>query len=208
MLQKHRGPQLFEAPVETKEIDISEKFYLKGAEVTATAEQLNNAGEGGGTTASAAMVPVVQAEDTDTARGLLGAAAEADLATKADAADLDGKANLEGAQTFSGAQRTSTTTLTSVSASVAVDMSLNNDFALTTTENTTLANPTNAVAGQKGRIVITQGATARTMAFGSYYKFPGGTDPALTTTAGAIDVLFYEVKSSTEILCNLVKAFA
>lgn len=28
MLQKHRGPQLFEAPVETKEIDISEKFFF------------------------------------------------------------------------------------------------------------------------------------------------------------------------------------
>ena len=72
-----------------------------------------------------------------------------------------------------------------------------------------MANPTNLVAGQKGRIVITQDAgTARTMAFGSYWKFAGGTDPVLSTGLGAVDILFYDVISSTEVVANLVKAFA
>jgi hypothetical protein len=82
MLQKHRGPQLFEAPVETKEIDISEKFLLKGEEVTATAEQLNNAGIGG-TVASEAMIPIVQAETTEGALELLGAAPATAMASEA-----------------------------------------------------------------------------------------------------------------------------
>lgn len=198
-LQKFRGPQLFEAPVETKVLDVSEKLFIKGEEVTATAEELNNASNNG-TTASEAMVPVVQADTTAEARALLEAAAEADLEAKAD---------LSAAQTFEGAQRSSTTVLTSASASVAIDMALNNDFSLTMTENTTLANPTNLVAGQKGRIVITQDAgTARTMAFGSYWTFAGGTDPTLSTDLGATDVLFYDVLSETKIAANLVKAFA
>jgi hypothetical protein len=91
-----------------------------------------------------------------------------------------------------------------VSASIATDLALANNFSHTTTENTTLANPSNIVAGQSGIIVITQGATARTMAFGSYWKFPSGTAPSLTTTAGAVDVLAYYVDSATRITARLV----
>lgn len=91
MLQKHRGPQLFEAPVETKEIDISEKFFLKGEEVTATAAQLNAAGTGSGegTVASEAMVPVVQAETVEDALNLLGGATSDSVAAKADQSEVD-----------------------------------------------------------------------------------------------------------------------
>lgn len=119
-----------------------------------------------------------------------------------------GFAKLQGAQSFSGAQRSSSTVLTSASSSTAIDLSLNNDFTTTLSENTTFANPTNMVAGQKGRITITQGATVRTVAYGSYFKFPGGTVPAVTATAGATDVLFYDVISATKIVANLVKGFA
>lgn len=119
-----------------------------------------------------------------------------------------GLAKLQGTQTFEGAQRGAVTDVTSASNQTALDFSLNNNFATTLTENTTLANPTNMDIGQKGRITITQGATARTVAYGSYFKFPGGTIPAVSTTAGATDILFYDVISATKIAATLVKAFA
>jgi hypothetical protein len=112
------------------------------------------------------------------------------------------------AQTFSGGQRSNSTAVTSSGNSTAFDFSANNDFTAALTENTTFANPSNLVAGQKGRIAITQGATARTVAFGSYWKFEGGTAPSVSTGSGAIDILCYDVISSTQIVASLVKGFA
>ena len=94
--------------------------------------------------------------------------------------------------------------LTSSSASIAVNLNLANNFTHTTTENTTLANPSNMTAGQYGVIVITQGATPRTMAFGSNWKFSGGTAPTLTPTASAVDVLAYYVESASRITARLI----
>lgn len=113
------------------------------------------------------------------------------------------------AQTFVGAQKASATALTSASASIAIDLSLNNDFTHTLTENTTLANPTNIMAGQKGRLLLTQHASSpKTLAYGGYYKFPAGSVPSLTASNGALDVLYYDVLNATNIACNLVKGFA
>ena len=94
--------------------------------------------------------------------------------------------------------------LTSTSASIAVDMSDSN-FTHTFTENTTLANPTNLTAGQSGVIVFTQHASSpKTLAFGSYWDFPGGTVPTVTATNSAVDVLAYYVNSSTSITAKLL----
>lgn len=94
--------------------------------------------------------------------------------------------------------------LTSSSASIAVDMSDSN-FTHTFTENTTLANPTNLTAGQSGVIVFTQHASSpKTLAFGSYWDFPGGTVPTVTATNSAVDVLAYYVNSSTSITAKLL----
>ena len=68
-----------------------------------------------------------------------------------------------------------------------------------------MANPTNIVAGQSGVFIITQDGTgSRTLAYGSYYKFPGGTAPTLTTTASAVDVIAYFVGSTTQIDCVFI----
>lgn len=108
-------------------------------------------------------------------------------------------------QSFSKAQRGSTVSLTSSSASIAVDASLGNNFTHTFTENTTLANPTNLAAGQSGVIVFTQHASSpKTLAFGSYWKFPGGTAPTVTATNSAVDVLAYYVESTTRITARLI----
>jgi hypothetical protein len=116
-----------------------------------------------------------------------------------------GTAGSNIAQTFSGGQRGAVTALTSTAASIAINLATNNNFSHTTTENTTLAAPSNPVAGQSGVIVITQGATARTLAYNTFYKFAGGTVPALTATASAVDSFAYYVESATRATCQLIK---
>ena len=72
-------------------------------------------------------------------------------------------------------------------------------------ENSTLAAPSNPVAGQSGVIVITQGATAYTLAYNTFYKFAGGTVPTLTATVGAVDTFAYYVESASRATCQLIK---
>ena len=113
-------------------------------------------------------------------------------------------ARTDTAQSFTKAQRGTPVALTDAS-SIATDLSLGNNFSVTLGGNRTLANPTNMTAGQSGVIVITQDGTgSRTLAYGSYWKFAGGTAPTLTTTASAVDVLAYYVESSTRITARLV----
>lgn len=106
---------------------------------------------------------------------------------------------------YTGAQKGGVTALTSTAASIAINLNNNNHFSHTTSENSTLALPSNPVAGQSGVIVITQGATARTLAYNSFWKFAGGTVPTLTATIGAVDTFAYYVESATRATCNLVK---
>ena len=105
----------------------------------------------------------------------------------------------DAAQSFTKAQRGSIVTLTD-GATVTPDFSLGNNFTLTLGGNRTLANPTNLTAGQSGVILVLQDGTgSRTLSFGNYWKFPGGTAPTLTTTASAVDLLVYFVESSSRI---------
>lgn len=94
-------------------------------------------------------------------------------------------------------------------ATITPDMNTFLNAAFTATSAFTLANPTNAKAGQSGYIRIAQDATGgRTISFGTAYDFPAGMSKALSTPANSIDVLFYTVRSSTEIFCTLQKGFA
>jgi hypothetical protein len=107
-------------------------------------------------------------------------------------------------QSFSVAQRGTITALTDGS-TITPNFNNANNFSVTLGGNRTLANPTNLTAGQSGVIVITQDGTgSRTLAYGSNFKFPGGTAPTLTTTASAVDVLAYYVESSSRITARLV----
>jgi len=127
-------------------------------------------------------------------------------------ADIQGFTSLSGAniavlnsaQSFTAAQRGSISTLTD-GTTITPDFALANNFSVTLGGNRTLANPTNLTAGQSGVIVITQDGTgSRTLAYGSNFKFPGGTAPTLTTTASAVDVLAYYVESASRITARLV----
>lgn len=112
----------------------------------------------------------------------------------------DGAANnplaTRTANTFSGTQSGTVTALTSTSGSIAVNMALTNNFSHTMTENTTLAAPSNAVAGTTGCIIFTQdAATARTLAFNAAWKPASGTTAIISTTLGSTNVMTYVVES-------------
>lgn len=113
-------------------------------------------------------------------------------------------AALATAQTFTAQQRGAISALTD-GATITPDFSLANNFSVTLGGNRTLANPTNLTAGASGAIFISQDGTgSRTLAFGSYWSFSGGTAPTLSTAASAIDVLVYTVRSSTDIAATLI----
>ena len=184
--------------------------YVSGASYLASANNLSDLANAATarTNLGLAIGTNVQAYDADlttlgaggaSARTFLGLAIGTDV--QAYSATI---AKTDVAQSFTKAQRGTVVALTD-GTSIATDLSLGNNFSVTLGGNRTLANPTNITAGQSGVIVITQDGTgSRTLAYGSYFKFPAGTAPTLTTTASAVDVLAYYVESSTRITARLV----
>jgi hypothetical protein len=79
------------------------------------------------------------------------------------------------------------------SATIAVDASLGNDFRVTIGGNRAMANPINAVDGQKIVMQIAQGAGGPyTVTWGTAYSFSAGLpQPTLSTTAGQTDLLAF-----------------
>lgn len=104
--------------------------------------------------------------------------------------------SLSAANTWTKGQSGAKVAITSSSNSTALDLSNSNFFELKNlAENTTLANPTNAVAGQSFEIDITQDTTgSRTMAYAWGYEFAGGAAPALSTAALSRDALYGTVR--------------
>ena len=108
-------------------------------------------------------------------------------------------AGIDTAQTFTKGQRGEITVLTD-GATITPDLADSNNFSVTLGGNRTLANPSNITAGQSGSIFITQDGTgSRTLAYGSYFDFAGGTAPTLSTTAAAVDRIDYIVRTTTSI---------
>ena len=152
---------------------------------------------------SAAIGSTVQAYDADlttlgaggsSARSFLGLA----IGTDVQAYDAD-TAKTDVAQAFTAAQRGSISTLTD-GATITPDFALANNYTVTLGGNRTLANPTNLTAGQSGSIFVVQDGTgSRTLAYGSFWDFIGGTAPTLTTTANAVDRIDYVVRTTGSI---------
>jgi hypothetical protein len=108
-------------------------------------------------------------------------------------------AGLSIAQSFSAQQRGAISVLTD-GATITPDFSLGNNYSVTLGGNRTLANPTNLTAGATGSIFVSQDGTgSRTLSWGSYWDFAGGTAPTLTTTASAVDRIDYVVRTTTSI---------
>lgn len=109
--------------------------------------------------------------------------------------------------TWTKTQTAAVTALTSSAGSIAVDLSLSNNFSHTMTENTTLAAPSNAVAGTSGQIAFTQHASAaKTLAFNAAWIAASGTAGVISTTLSAVNVMSYYVVDSTHIWYSWNKA--
>jgi hypothetical protein len=106
---------------------------------------------------------------------------------------------LTATDTLDGVLAPTVTTLTDA-ATIAIDFSTSCNFTVTLGGNRTMGAPSNAVAGQSGSIFIVQDGTgSRTLAWNANWKWPAGTAPTLTTTAGAVDRVDYIVRTSTSI---------
>jgi hypothetical protein len=90
-------------------------------------------------------------------------------------------------------------------ATIATDCSQSNVFTVILGGNRTLGAPTNGVAGGTYIWLIAQdGAGNRTLAFNSAFKFPGGVDPTLTTTANAVDIISAVTSDGSTFYCTPV----
>lgn len=72
---------------------------------------------------------------------------------------------------------------------------------LTLGGNRTMAAPTNLRAGMTGALKIIQGVGSNTLTWNAVYKFPGGTDPTLSTTLGDYDVVTWICFDGTNLDC-------
>ncbi len=126
----------------------------------------------------------------------------ANIGSTVQAYDVD-TAKTDVNQTFTVAQRGAIQAIT-YGATITPDFNYQN-FSCTLTGNVTVANPTNITAGQFGKITLTQDATGgRTTAWGTYFKFAGGTAPTYVTTASSKSSFYYEAASTTEIILSPV----
>jgi hypothetical protein len=91
-------------------------------------------------------------------------------------------------------------------ANISWDMDSGGFAYVTLGGNRTLDNPSNVSAGGLYRLKVTQDGTgSRTLSYGANFKFPGGTDPVLSSGAGDVDMLeFIAYDSSTLYLVNFV----
>jgi hypothetical protein len=132
---------------------------------------------------------------------------DTDIGSTVQSYDAD-TAKTDVAQTYSAGQRGTITALTD-GATITPDLAASNNFSVTLAGNRTLANPTNIVAGQSGSVFITQDGTgSRTLAFGSYWDFAGGTAPTLSTAAASVDRIDYVVRSATSIHAVFTAAYS
>ena len=96
-------------------------------------------------------------------------------------------------------------------ATIAVDASAGNDFRVTIAGNRTMATPSNPADGQKIMLQVTQGTGGSyTLSWDSGYAFSAGlAQPALSTTAGEVDLLcfIYNSSKSAWLLAAFVSGF-
>lgn len=109
-----------------------------------------------------------------------------EIGTNVQAYDAD-TAKTDVVQAYTAQQNFSQATLTSSAASIAWDLNTAQTATHTATENTTLANPTNQVAGATYQFTWVQHASAaKTLAFGANYKFSGSSTVSATLSSVAI----------------------
>jgi hypothetical protein len=144
--------------------------------------------------------------DASAQRTTLGLGSSATVDTGTSGAKLP---KLNAANTWSAAQSFDAVTLTD-QASITWDWSLGPVANVTLGGARALAAPTNIPTGKTGTwslTVIQDGTGSRTLSFDSSYLFPGGNDPVLSTTAGAVDLITF-LYDGSRIMGAISKAYA
>jgi hypothetical protein len=148
-------------------------------------------------TITAAGRNILDDADNSAQRTTLGLTA---VATYSKATDANVRAAASnGVVTSDLIESASAPVLLSDGANIAVDWDTGINFTVTLAGNRTLDNPTNGQAGTWRTLKVTQdGVGGRTLTFGNQYKFPGGSNPTLSTAAASIDFFTVYCSSSTE----------
>ena len=108
--------------------------------------------------------------------------------------------------TYTAAQRGAFIPLTSTDGVIDIDLDESNNFSHTLTEDTTLAAPTNAVAGQSGVMIFEQGGEFA-LDCDPFWRFPI-TCPSISGDEGELAVLSYIVgPGATYALCSWGESF-
>jgi len=99
--------------------------------------------------------------------------------------------------------------LTSSSASIAWDLDNAQSAYHVMTENTTLASPTNMVAGATYVLaVVNHASSPKTLGFNSVYKWITGDDHTIPATNGSKTLFTFYCYNGTEMWCVSTKGFA
>ena len=125
---------------------------------------------------------------------------------------LSAQTDLQAALDAKAQDRRTVTAAASTSGVLAIDCGLGDYFTHALDENVTSWNFTNLPGSGKGAslmIRITQDATPRTVAWPASFKWAGGIPGAVSTAAGAIDLLAITTfDNGTTWRATLAKAFA
>ena len=121
---------------------------------------------------------------------------------------LASSASTIGGNAFTGAQTVAFVALVDA-ATIDTDAALSNHFLVTLGGNRTLANPTNMRDGGIYNWRVKQDGTgSRTLAYGSKFKWAGGTIPALSTTAAYVDRITGQYVAADDVIeCSMTKDF-
>ena len=145
---------------------------------------------------------------TNTSLGVVKSANSAHINISAGSIDIGSSvAALDQTNTFTASYASQTSVIT-FSTSITPDFSLSNTFTCTVTDNFTLNNPSNVVAGGVYYLIFKQDSTgSRTITWSSNYKFPGGVAPLLSTTPNVYDIIAVVAYDVNTLLTVVMKGF-
>jgi cytoskeletal protein CcmA (bactofilin family) len=121
---------------------------------------------------------------------------DVDGTSNLDNTDIDGTLNTSGVVTCQTSANISQVAITSSSNATAWDAAAAANAYYSTSENTTISAPSNAVEGAIISVEIAQGGTARTVAWNTVFEFAASTAPTVTATANKTDIFSFRYNGS------------
>lgn len=102
--------------------------------------------------------------------------------------------------------------VSSSSNTLTLDLAEANSFSCTLTENITTIDVNGPMATDEYwefELKLVQDSTPRTVTWAAKYRFPGGTDPVMSTASGAVDRVFCRsIDGGTTWDCDFSQAYA